>query len=738
MDPTKKENADPESICRLLVGFGYLDGELDEKEIGLITEFSEDFGYSDDDVSSAISEISGKNDAEVVVTECIQGISDPGTRELVAAAVFELCQIDDVIHPNESTFLDIVQRNWNVAIDFVSKPIQWDDEQFEVIQSSYDHRLIVSAGPGMGKTAVACARVAHLIDEEGLSPNNVWMISFTRAAVSELADRIALFSENAQEVLGVSVATIDSHAWHLRNGFDVQTATKLFGGFDTAISRAIEMINENEEDYADYFGEIEHVIIDEAQDVNGVRAQFLLRVIELLSPDCGITVFHDPAQSIYDYEHDRDGNDKIKLVDELTKLSNFSAGMRELKKIHRTDDPSLLRLYEDLRLDVLTEATDRFEDQKSIVFDAAHGQIPGHFEARKLKGYRSALVLFRRRAQAIMASSFMCAEGISHRLRMAGYPRCICPWVALAFSNQTDRNINKRDFFAHVSELFQLRQRDLLGLDHPDPEIFSDTFWTRARKSVRSRGRGEETLDLVDLAERLSVSPIDGLTRPEIGTEGPILGTIHSSKGREAEEVVLNISNSWTADDASWGDPREEGRVLFVGASRAKKRLITAPGLSAQYSRTLDPSGRVFRKGKKGKSCQLQVGLANDIDTSPRRLNYEIGELLSMTLPLRCLAQLIEDGNDQWIWALWPDDDELDKGPIGYFSRSFSNDVMAAGRAAHDCWKANRKIRNIYVVDWRTISRNVSESEAQPDPSKLFSIAPVVAGFPMVYYFGGS
>jgi hypothetical protein len=734
---TNSTETDPECICRLLTAFACLDGDLDDRELSLIKELSVDFAYSDASISSVVAEITDKSDAEYIITECLEQVVDPETRELVAAAVFEICQVDDVIHPNESVFLDIVQRKWNIDIDFVSKPIEWDNEQFEIVKSSSDSRILVSAGPGMGKTAVACARVAHLIETESISPSNIWMISFTRAAVSELADRIASFSEDDQAVLGVSVATIDSRAWHLRSGFDVQTANKLFGGFDTAISRAIEMIDENEEDYAEHFQDVDHLIIDEAQDVNGIRAQFLLRVIGLLRPDCGITVFHDPAQAIYDYEQSLEGADQTKLVDELCKLSIFSDGIKELKIIHRTKDPSLLRLYEDLRLDVLSEATDRFEEQKSIVLDAAHAEISGRFEARNLKGYLSALVLFRTRAQAVMASSFLCAEGISHRLRMPGYPRCIPPWVALAFSTMNEQTISKSTFFERISELYSLRQRELLGLDHPDATVFSETVWNRVRKSTRSRNRGEEVLNLADLAERLSLSPIDGLVRAEVGAVGPILGTIHSSKGREADEVILNVSSSWTADaSSSWGDPIEEGRVLFVGASRAKQKLITSPGLSAPYSMKLEASGRVYRKGRKGRSCQLQVGLQNDIDSEPRRLNYGISELLNMELPLKCVAQLIEDTNGQWIWELRPADDSLDKGPVGIFTKFFSTEVMAAGKGAHSLWKANGTIRNIYVVDWRTIARTPLEGEDLPAPSKLFSIVPVIAGFPMIYYRG--
>src|SRR5690606_18533081 len=60
----------------------------------------------------------------------------------------------------------------------------WDADQLRVIEAEADARLVVEAGPGTGKTAVACARLAYMIGEEDVEPSNTWMISFTRTAVA--------------------------------------------------------------------------------------------------------------------------------------------------------------------------------------------------------------------------------------------------------------------------------------------------------------------------------------------------------------------------------------------------------------------------------------------------------------------------------------------------------------------------------------------------------------------------
>ena len=63
----------------------------------------------------------------------------------------------------------------------------WDKDQLSVIKAGQHQRLLVEAGQRTGKTAVACARIAHLVENEGIAESNILMISFTRTAVAEIA-----------------------------------------------------------------------------------------------------------------------------------------------------------------------------------------------------------------------------------------------------------------------------------------------------------------------------------------------------------------------------------------------------------------------------------------------------------------------------------------------------------------------------------------------------------------------
>src|SRR2546426_6085710 len=141
----------------------------------------------------------------------------------------------------------------------------WDLEQLEVIMDDSTSWQLVVAGPGAGKSAVACQRVAFLVDK-GVPPSRILLVSFTRTAVVELRDRIVSYAVAGDQAHSVRISTIDSHAWSLRVGFDDEPLPIALGdgSYELSIERVVELFRARQADLIDFMGCLEHLVIDEA------------------------------------------------------------------------------------------------------------------------------------------------------------------------------------------------------------------------------------------------------------------------------------------------------------------------------------------------------------------------------------------------------------------------------------------------------------------------------------------
>lgn len=649
--------------------------------------------------------------------------------------------LDNISPPDTVGTAETATASNDPAPEFQVVPpalIEWDESQREVIDAPPEDRLLVGAGPGTGKTAVACARVSQLIDQGGLEPSRIWLISFTRTAVREIRDRIAAYLEDAAAAYAVKIATLDAHAWTIHSGFD--EGARILGSYEENIEKVLELVQGNES-VAEYLESVEHLVVDEAQDIVGVRADLIVEMILRLPPSCGVTVFADEAQAIYGFADDREvqaGGEKEPLLPEKLRRGNAGAFREcELTKVHRTGSPQLLTIFSDTRRRVLTSADDgidKLTEVREDIIRLAHGEAP-QVDDNALAELDDAFILYRRRCDVLLTTSMLTQNGVVHRVRMSGLPVCLVPWIGATLSEHTESDLGKETF----TERWKTK---VAGTSLALCE--AEEAWEHL---VRIAGRTSTVVDMRLLRQRLGrKQPPAELCQPELGVRGPIVGTIHASKGREADTVHLMLPYPGGQNV----DQDEEARVVFVGATRGRSRLLIGRGYR-QFAGRVEASGRAYCLQTKADKprAQVEVGHDNDIvaeGLAGRRYFASANEVRASQARIRAFADssvsLVAESDRSAEFAFRLKEDGQGQC-LAVLSQGVNADLFSIANAVQAKLGGGRRrppdvLRHLHVRGVRTIvlAPDAPECEALHEPwrSSGIVLAPLVLGYTTAFF----
>jgi tetratricopeptide (TPR) repeat protein len=624
----------------------------------------------------------------------------------------------------------------------------FDDSQQKIIRKKPEARIQVDAAPGTGKTMVACSRIAWLIDHENIEPHNIWVISFTRTAVQEIRNRIQDFLTDKYDIAGINIATIDKFAWSIHSG--ATEKKKLKGSYDENIAGLIRLIG-NHEGIAKELASAQHLIIDEAQDIVQLRADLLIKIISILPRNCGITVFSDQAQAIYgftqkgswiDPELSLNKKTLVERINKNTKGYGFENIEYHLNTVHRTNSQNLINLFTEIRKKVIKGKLPKSIDKDeldgiiNLIVDCADESHPKILNGQQSASFKEHLLLFYGRSDVLQTSYLNKAK--PHRIRMGHLPKYIKPWVGACFSEYTKLKLTKNDF-------------KNLWKQNVERNIPADTDIETAWKLIY-RYAGDDNDQVADMQEIRNIlgriQPPEEFCFSEIGDSGPIISTIHASKGREEENVRLMIPSE-TYSRKNESDYEEAARVYFVGATRAKKHLtIQKYNFDYFYHWGRTEMGRRYnKKGSRrlGGSIQLgqhylEVGLKDDIsaksvagsdyylDTEEVRKNQK--RLISLAGQIKEVYAIKKRPNG---YAYQIHLRENGEG-IGFFSDAFNKDLCEIGTNKRgDLYGLPNRLDRFLIFGIRTIVL----PPYSPDYGKLFQpwaksgfmVAPVVMGW---------
>jgi hypothetical protein len=228
-----------------------------------------------------------------------------------------------------------------------------------------------------------------------------------------------------------------------------------------------------------------------------------------------------------------------------------------------------------------------------------------------------------------------------------------------------------------------------------------------------------------------------------------VLGTIHASKGREADEVVLGLPPPPGQDD----DIAEETRVLYVGATRPRKKL-TVYEMPESKAYPLE-SGRLWsvRKTPAYKpyvSATVEFGRDGDVDKvagvqAPLASSPADAEASQRLLAGAAsgLVGVVAHCSKDWDYDAFRLELVTHPGRwVGRFTKWVQNDLLEIRKWFRNNFKLTVrtpwKIDRLHLFAVRTVAIGDDDplraSLHEPYRTSGFLLAPVVAGYPVTFF----
>lgn len=525
-----------------------------------------------------------------------------------------------------------------------------DPEQRDAAESD-DGNLLISAGPGSGKTRTLTHRIASMIASQGLTEESCLGITFSRQAADEMRKRLKrLLGARAQNILittfhglgyrilreqgermwlpkDLRVAGVDeqiaiatdvlnlsrakARAWLRQRSLErcrgVESAGPaaeqwvVFEGalrerglvdFEDLITLSLQLVSDDSEVQRHYHRRFRSICVDEFQDID--RQQYLL--LRNLAPSDG-TVFAigDPDQSIYgfrggdaslfgQFERDFAPCRTIQLKRNYRSMCTIlDASLQVVAPASLVAERDIQALRVDAGKIVVHESPSESAEAEFVVHSIARmieGQAffsmdSGHVDNAEVDdlSFADFAVLYRSDAQSQALEQALARSGMPYQKRSHGR------LIDQPFAQVVLEIVRKRERECSLQECIEQSA-------HEWKTVSGSAEFDRVMAVLTNLAA--ECRDAASFLSHLALGVDMDLMDPR--AERVSLLTLHAAKGLEfrvvfivgCEDGILPLHSG--SDEA---DLAEERRLMFVGMSRARERLILSRAKRRAWRGTL-------------------------------------------------------------------------------------------------------------------------------------------------------
>jgi ATP-dependent DNA helicase RecQ len=491
--------------------------------------------------------------------------------------------VRDYFQKTREAFVDMHLRDRKSILDLPVTEQQYSailhdlsPVQKAIVQAPLDKNMLVVAGPGSGKTRIIVHRMAYLLKVARVRPRKILAVAFNRNAVAELRRRLTA-------LLGKSAAGIRIHTYHSLamtiTGRTLLGSRGEEGIFREILDEAVAYLRDNRNqdaesalDWRERLLGLEHILVDEYQDINEVEYEFLSLLAGRNEEEQGkrpaLLAVGDADQNIYAFQ-----GSNVRFIRRFA--TDYGADVTFMVQNYRSTTPiveaanALIRHNRD-RMDIPPVVAVRMEDAANVQIrttPSTEAMLKVALEeARELVRDGMApqdVCILTRTNQEVFGISLLARRlGVQvHPVRrrnipfpaiheihdilalLTGHGSCLCTGQevhALVVQLIEETTVRNRLWLDHLAVMAAEYRDAYPALRRPLRE-FCDFVWDISRdlsRFDRSMGRGI------------------------------FISTMHGAKGLEFPAVIL------AGEPRTNAQAEEERRLCYVGMTRARDRLI--------------------------------------------------------------------------------------------------------------------------------------------------------------------
>jgi ATP-dependent DNA helicase RecQ len=482
------------------------------------------------------------------------------------------------------------------------------EEQRKVYDAEINQHINVMAGPGSGKTHTLTLRVARLVHHIGTNPEEILVLAYNRAVVSELKERLErLFNDLGYGNISIRIKK-QIHTFHsiAKKYCPEEIEGKDFDEWEPTL---LQTLQNSPGKVIGRLGKLKHILVDEFQDIDNVR----IEILDLLNKLTGnyLFIIGDPNQSIYGYDKVKKGGKmdpfyyyslfqetfKNPKIFELYKnhrsypaILNLASQILTLSEEHQHLIPRPTRVPDENFITNYAQIIDRTQqridwwDQISLLMQERVGQRP----------YKQIAILFRTNNEVYRGFQKIKGLNLANiRIRIQGslpyeFTRIReCHAVMLFLKSKIGQQI-PLDF----KQTFRVFINDLLNQNPNWNHFYIRVIHAIVLEYVEEQDESQVFENLLEFITELTYKDdgqlykiyekhLDRISAATHETE-MVLTTMHKVKGLEFDCVIIPPSfsnlplktNDLLTNEEFQEQLDEEKRLAFVAYTRARYRLL--------------------------------------------------------------------------------------------------------------------------------------------------------------------